>query len=154
MGVYAVRDQEKREVEVNRMKLIETLEKNKEQHVKDYKEALAGYKEKATEKLSEEYLKAKVSLEKNLEQARKKIQDFDPEDPESTGYLQLINGVKVEMRVPYNYEDEYDAAIDLAKWDVNETIKLSFFEFQCFVRDKWDWKDDFTAVSSMYVKGK
>lgn len=36
------------------------------------------------------------------------------------------------------------------KWDVNETMKLSAAEFNCFVRDEWDWKPNFEAVSAIY----
>lgn len=39
MAAAAQRDQEKRIVQVNRVQLIETLEKNLKNHIKDYEEA-------------------------------------------------------------------------------------------------------------------
>ena len=61
-----------------------------------------------------------------------------------------IDGISVEMKVPRSYAKEYDAAIDMAKWDVRETLELSHAEFTCFVRDQWDWKAGFEAVSMLY----
>ena len=54
------------------------------------------------------------------------------------------------MRVPRCFKDEYDDAIDMAKWDVRETLVLTYAEFTCFVRDEWDWKSGFEAVSMIY----
>lgn len=42
------------------------------------------------------------------------------------------------------------AAIDMAKWDIRETLVLTHAEFTCFVRDQWDWKSGFEAVSMLY----
>ena len=46
--------------------------------------------------------------------------------------------------------DAMDAAIDMAKWDVRETLELTHAEFTCFVRDQWDWKSGFEAISQIY----
>ena len=64
-----------------------------------------------------------------------------------------MDSISVEMRVPRCYDKEYDAAIDMAKWDVRETLELTHAEFTCFVRDQWDWTSEFTAISAMYLKG-
>lgn len=148
-------DVKNRKVEVNREKLLDILRSNKQKHINDYREALQGYKEMALEKLQDGYEKAKVKLEKNLERGKTSIAEFDPENPRGVGdYLTLIEGVSVELKVPRDFSKDYDAAIDMAKWDVRETLELSNAEFQCFVRDVWDWTNDFVAVSKMYKMSK
>lgn len=151
MAMQAKADQQKRIIEVNRAKLVETLKSNREKHVKEYKEALEGYKTLALEKLQKGYEDAKVKLEKNLIRGRESLQEFNPDNPENTSdYLTLVDAIQITLKVPQNYSDEYDAAIDMANWDVRETLELSHAEFTCFVRDEWDWSRDFFATSSMY----
>ena len=52
--------------------------------------------------------------------------------------------------MPRSYEEEYDAAIDMAKWDVRTTLELTYAEFNCFVRDQWDWQSDFQVTNALY----
>lgn len=151
MAMQAQADQQKRVIEVNRTKLVDTLLANKEKHIKEYKEAIEGYKTLAIEKLQKGYEDAKVKLEKNLVKGRASLEEFNPDNPDETGdYLTLVDGVQVALKVPRNYSKAYDAAIDMAKWDVRETLELSHAEFTCFVRDEWDWSREFFATSSMY----
>ena len=151
MAVQAQVDQQKRVIEVNRVKLLETLQANKEKHVKEYREAIAGYKSQAIDKLQKGYEDAKIKLEKNLVRGKASLEEFNPDSPEATSdYLTLVDGVQVALKVPKNYSRAYDAAIDMVKWDVRETLELSHAEFTCFVRDEWDWSREFFATSSMY----
>lgn len=151
MAQMARDDIKERKVEVDRLKLVEILVANKEKHIKEYHEALEGYKSMALEKLQDGYEKAKVKLEKNLERGKASIAEFDPENPRGVSdYLTLVESISVELRVPRDFSKDYDAAIDMAKWDVRETLELTHAEFQCFVRDVWDWTSEFAQVSMMY----
>lgn len=149
MANMARQDQQKRTVIVDRVKLLEQLAANKEKHVREYHEAVAGYKEMAKEKLQRAYEKAKVSLEDNVKKGLEKIDGFDPEN-DSYGVTTLIDAVYVDLPIPKNYEDEYDAAIDMVNWDTRAELELTHAEFQCFVRDVWDWTSDFFGVTSIY----
>lgn len=152
MAGAALRDQKQRQVEVNRVKLIETLLLNREKHVKEYNEAVVGYRTMALEKLQSEYEKAKVAIERNLEKAKVSIQEFDPADSEKhSDYLSLVEAVTVRLPVPRNFSKEYDAAIDMAGWDVRDTLELTHAEFQCFVRDVWEWSNDFSSLTKSYA---
>lgn len=152
MANLAKQAMRERDVEVDRKKLIETLETNKNRHVELYNEAIAGYKEAARSKLKEDGERARQKLEKNLARVGEAIEDFDPDKPHKfTDYFTLVEQVVMTLPVPKSYEAAYDAAIDIAKWDVNETMKLTFAEFNCFVRDEWDWKDNFLEVSNSYI---
>lgn len=151
MANLARKDQEERTVQVNREKLIETLQSNLAKHVEEYKLAIEGYKAVALEKLLSAFEQAKEKLDRNLAKGRLSIEQFDPKDPRGTSdYMTLVEGIQVTLKVPRDYSKEYEAAIDMAKWDVRETLELSHAEFQCFVRDVWDWSSDFRTTTDFY----
>lgn len=155
MANTALRDQKERNVEVSRLKLLEILKSNREKHVTDYQEAVEGYKAMALQKLQEGYEASKIKLERNLERGKLTISDFDPSDPSKTSdYIVLVDAVSVSLKVPRNFSKEYDAAIDMANWDIRDVLELTHAEFQCFVRDVWEWSNDFTAISTMYKSSK
>ena len=152
MAQMAQQDLRNRKVEVNRLKLIETLKSNKDKHVKEYEDAKAGYKSALLTKLDAAVEDARKSIEKQYTKRKEEIGAITDEDIENQqDYVQLLPAVTVQMKVPRSYAKEYDAAIDIATWDVRDTLELSNAEFTCFVRDEWDWKGEFTATSKMYA---
>lgn len=144
----------KREIEVNRVKLIQTLVTNKEKHIAEYQEAIKGYKEAAKTQLDLEIEKAKKKLENNYNQVIQKIEKFDPNDEDNTDYIQLVPNITIELPIPRLYSEEYDMAIEMAQWEVNDTMKLTYAEFNCFVRDNWDWRSDFVKISNAYISSE
>ncbi len=151
MGQYAVKDLHDREIEVDRKLLIGILERNLQNHIIAYKEALNGYKKVALIKLHADGERAKRELEKRLKRIASDIEEFDPEKPHQfSDNFVLIQQVFMTLSVPKSYVAEYEAAIDIAKWDVNDTMKLTFAEFQCFVRDVWDWTKEFQTTNMSY----
>lgn len=152
MAARALHDQEERKVQVNRLSLIETLKANRERHIANHAAALRAYKDVAAKKLSDAHGEAIKSLEKNLARNLAELEDFDPEAAHKRAdYLCLVQQINVELKVPRNYSKEYDAAIAIAEWDVRDVLELSHAEFQCFVRDVWEWSDDFRASTMSYV---
>ncbi len=155
MAALALADQKERQIEVNRERLLVTLKANREKHIKDYKEAVEGYCASALKKLEAGYEKAKLKVERNYKTAVDQIKQFDVNNPRaSSDWLTLVEGERVELKVPRNFSKEYDAAIDMVTWDVRETLELTHAEFQCFVRDVWDWSNDFVAVTAAYKLAK
>jgi hypothetical protein len=151
MAAIARMDQEKRTVEVNRVKLIEALTSNREKHVQEYDEAMAGYKAVLLSKIDQAFKDARKEIEAKYEKTKAKVTNFtDADIAKQRDSFTLIDAITVEMKVPRSYAKEYDAAIDMAKWDVRETLDLTHAEFTCFVRDQWDWKSGFEAVSMLY----
>lgn len=154
MAAIARMDQEKRTIQVNRLRLIETLEANRTKHIQDYEEAMAGYKAILLSKIDEAFADAKKQLELKYEKTKLRVSSFTDSDiAKQRDSFTLIDDITVEMKVPRSYAKEYDAAIDMAKWDVRETLELTNAEFTCFVRDQWDWKPGFEAVSMLYKVG-
>lgn len=151
MAAMAQRDQENRQIEVSREKLIETLVANREKHILEYEEAKAGYKAVLDKKIDEAAVSARLKLERQYEEAKRHVAgltDADIEDQRDS--ITLLDAFYVEMKVPRCFKKEYDAAIDMAKWDVRDTLVLTYAEFTCFVRDQWDWKRGFEAISAIY----
>lgn len=151
MAALAQRDLEKRVVEVDREALLTKLHENKAKHIADYNEAKAAYKQVLLNKISEAFEAARDKLDERQTKLVRKVNALtDDQISEQQDYVAIVDAISIEMKVPRCYVDEYDAAIAIAEHDVNPTLKLSYAEFTCFIRDQWDWKSGFDAVSTMY----
>ncbi len=153
MARLALADHAKRDVHVKRERLLETLRSNKQKHIQAYLEAMDGYKEEAFRRLERAVEKARVRLEKSYIEAKAKIESFDPNDPATTiDRLTLVNPEYLDLPLPACYDKAYESAIVSAEWDDREVLELTHAQFECFVRDIWDWTDEFTTVSAMYFR--
>lgn len=151
MAAVAQRDQEKRTVEVKRIELVQRLEENLVKHVRDYEEAMAGYKSVLMTKIEESFASARENLELAYHGWKAKVDNMtEAKISAQRDYFTLLDSISVEMKVPRSFAKEYEAAIDMMKWDVRDTLELTHAEFTCFVRDQWDWKSGFDAISTMY----
>lgn len=151
MANMARADQEKRTVEVKRSELVHTLIANRVKHVKDYEDAMAGYTAVLLAKIDEAFAAAQRSLSERHGKMKEQVAGLSEEDiAQRSDRLVIVDSICVEMKVPRSYKKEYDAAIDMAQWDVRDTLELTHAEFTCFVRDEWDWKSGFDAVSMLY----
>lgn len=151
MAAMAQRDMESRKIEVDRKELHEVLVKNRDQHVKEYNEAVAGYKTTLRDKVNEAFVSA---IDKLANQRDKIIGKIEALTEDKIGQQHsrwtAVEAIYVEMPVPRSYEEEYNAAIDMAKHDVRETLELTYAEFNCFFRDKWDWSIETKAINASY----
>ena len=96
-----------------------------------------------------------MKLEKQYEEAKRHVACLtDAEIENQRDVITLLDAFHVEMKVPRCFKKEYDAAIDMARWDVRETLVLTYAEFTCFVRDEWDWKRGFDAITAVYKAAK
>ena len=155
MASQALRDQQERIIQVNRKELIDTLKKNRELHIQEYEIAKKGYRETLRKKIISSFDEAISSIEKKRLSMLSWAESLtDSEISKVNDHFTLLNGINLEMRVPRSYAKEYDAAIDIAVWDVRDVLELSYAEFQCFVRDEWDWKQEFQQTSALYSSHK
>jgi hypothetical protein len=152
MAAKALSNQMTRTVRVNRLHLLETLKKNRAQHLAAYNEAMAGYKELALQKVEEAFAGLYDRLQKRKRDIVDRIASFAPETAAGfSDYFVILEQVVVNLKLPVSYVDAYDAAIDMAAFDTRDELDLSGAEFQCFCRDVWDWTYEFTAVNSTYA---
>jgi hypothetical protein len=140
-----------REVEVDKTKLIETLNANLLKHKRDYESAMLGYKMSLRAKIEAAFQSAQTTLSKNIDKLYKDIDSLtDEKIAKQPERIKIVDNLYVDMKVPHSYEKEYQTAIDLANWDVNPTLKLSYAEFNCFIQNEWDWKIDCQEVFTFY----
>jgi hypothetical protein len=153
MAQKALNHQMNRTVRVNRLKLLQTLKENREKHLAVYTEAMAGYKAIALQKVNEAFDGLETRLKKRKDDFIARIEKFTPETADAfSDYLVVLEQVGVNLKKPVSYVDAYDAAIDMALFDIREELDLSGAEFQCFCRDVWDWSYEFTNTNLAYSR--
>lgn len=146
MAHSAISNLSNRTVQVNREKLLSTLIENKGKHEAEYKEALGMYAELAKQKVQESYDNAKKIIEENFYKNMDLVDRFNPEDVDYAKYngnFLLLHTTSVNLPLPKSYSSQYQDAINMVSWDVNETLVLTHSEFKCFVMDEWDWSYEF-----------
>lgn len=152
MAAIASKDMSNRKVEINRKELLGILRKNRDTHLKEFETAIAGYAELMLERLNTAIDEVTVTLETNRAEIIDKLQRFSKDNIKDYSDSELLLPVTwVSAPVPRSYAHEYDTAIEMVRLDVRETLTLTFAEFQCFVRDNWDWKDDFQEITKSYA---
>jgi hypothetical protein len=114
------------EISVNRVEVLNKLKANKEKHIETYKESLRGYRVECVK-----FFEEQLALARNGE-------DFKTS----------FNGSK-----PTNYTDDYDLAISMFQYHVEETISLDTNDARCFLEDKWNWSNSFSTSNSFYKTG-
>lgn len=102
-----------------------TLEDNKREHVKIYKEASEGFRKKYIE-----------NVESFLDRAK------------NGGKVHL----HINMIEPENHVEDYERAIEMLEWDEDTTVYLTEQEFQNYVQNKWGWTRSFTQSNAPYAQ--
>lgn len=100
-----------RMIQVSRQELIDIIEKNKANHIKEYGEAVKAYRAEAKKQLRE--------LNKRLKKGDLKLG------------LYLIT--------PVNQSEEYDKVIKMFKWEKRDLIEISQAEFNEYFHDETDF---------------
>lgn len=113
--------------------VLARVEANREQHEKDYNDAIKGYWIELAEKLEE----LRDQLARSLAQAK------NEENPDRLSFA-------IHLRKPQHYLDDYDRVIDMLKLTTEESIKLDESQYRQYVRDEWDWKQEFTQTNVAY----
>jgi hypothetical protein len=110
-------------VTINKIKLLDQLQKNRKEHSEIYDLAIAGWKEEV-----------KKGLKHALKQAKNDIE-----------YITFL-----DIDKPQHHLKEYDEIIDRVSWHEDNMISLTIREFNNFVRDNWDWSFDFLNQAHIY----
>jgi hypothetical protein len=112
-------------VNVARPALILKIEGNRAKHIRQYEKAVIGWRQKL-------YL----ALKRAVAQVRAGKEPKIPHLPK-----------------PERYVDEYDRVLGMLKMSKDTTVSLSARDFDCFVRDKWEWSDAFANSTIGYARG-
>jgi|SRR5689334_5504119 len=113
-------------VKVVRTELLQKIEENRANHRALFLKAQEGYRRMVIEE-----------LDKMLSDARegKPIR------------------IAVALQAPQDHTDEYDNVIEMLKMSVEEHIEIAAHDFQCYVRDKWQWSAHTNFLNSTYAAG-
>lgn len=110
-------------VKVKKHELLTALKTNKENHLKIFTEAQIGYRTRVIEELDALLAKARRG-------------DRIP------AYWTLPS--------PVNQTPEYERAILMLEMSVDDEVTLTAQEFQCYVMDRWAWRQKFLEDNSTY----
>lgn len=124
-------------VTVNREKLLHTLKDNLTIHKEVYEEAMKGYEGAKITKMVDLSTAASQATRENTSSNRKAVHEA------YTAYAHLSR--------PQDQSESYELAIEIMKWETEEKIELNINDFQCYVRDNWNWKDAFRGSVSAYA---
>jgi sulfur carrier protein ThiS len=103
--------------------LLAQLKLNRADHIKEYNEAVVGYKK---------------ALEKELQEKLKTVR--------KTGDVSFnFKTVK-----PQSYENSFIEAITQLEWTVDKEVDLDQQSFKQLVMNQWAWQSNFTATTAMY----
>jgi hypothetical protein len=104
--------------------LLKHLKTNRDKHIKEYEEAMAGYREAIISELKGKYTIACQNLD-------------------------VSHSLKTVR--PISYEKSYNEIISMLEWTTDKEIELDHNEFTMYVQDDWSWKGNFLATTSVYT---
>jgi len=118
-------------VTVLRKDLLATLMENLKTHKEVYEEAMKGYQDAKITKMSNLATATSQATRENTQTNRKAVHEA------YNAYAHL--------------SESYELAAEIMKWETEEKIELNINDFQCYVRDRWNWKDEFKGIVSAYA---
>lgn len=107
--------------------LLKALKANRIEHIELHKKAVAAHQVKLTAVLKKAYEKA-----------------------EKSGQVPDRNFL-FKYPIPESYVSSFDKVIDMLEHDIRDEIELSQSEFSRYMRNEWDWSNQFAATNSTYL---
>lgn len=144
----------KRTVKVNRLNLIAHLADNLKKHCEEYDESLQGYKQTLIEKIEEAEKSVKDDLHKQIIKLTEDLVDIKLDDiSNQPDYFDVLTkSHSVLLEVPKSYVEQYEKAMTMFHWDVQDEVELTSDEVDRYINDNWEWKQAFLRTSAVYKK--
>ncbi len=118
-------DNDEFKVTVSKDDLLSTLQANRDEHEKEFTEADAAYRKVVAKELQRRLLLVESGAEFDL------------------FFRDLVQ--------PKSHVDDFDTAIEMLEWHRQSDITLSREEFKKYVRNEWDWLENFKALHAGYT---
>ncbi len=125
-----------RDVKVKLSDLLAKVKANRETHIADYHEAVAGYKSAAI-----------AEIEKGMGALKRQVEGLQ------SGEMICLAAVRFDLVVPENHSKDYDQVIAMLDMSVDEELTIRSDEFACYVMDDWEWKRDWEVSNMAYTQG-
>ena len=138
-------------INVSKKELLTIVVENKKKHDEIYEAAEKGYWLEAKEylekyqkdqltQMKKNYLKTCKDLKKQVNKELNMV-----EQKKKDGYFYM------RKPFPENHSDDYQGTIRRLELSVDPEIELVDSEFDCYVRNKWQWRSSFLATNSSYA---
>ena len=124
-------------VNIEKKELLAELKKNKEAHVKQYEHAAKLYKQTKIEYLN--------SLKEAIDA---RLNSVKPGDDVNTHF-----DLRITVSEPVSYEKQYDNAIRMLDLSTANSVLLGQNEFDQYVLDDWNWKQNWAANNLVIASG-
>lgn len=131
-------------VRISKEKLTGKIKENRQLHETAYNEAVEAYKVIVVNKMKEKMEETIKQHEKYMKQLQENLDSFEKD-------WQTKPLVSVEK--PSNHLDDYDTAISMLEFSLDDVVELDRKEFQSYVMDKWSWKADFDVTRNAMISG-
>jgi hypothetical protein len=145
------------EVVMKKDELLTHLIKNKAKHDVVLATAIAGYWDLAKAKIEE---KQKKLLENVTEWKEECDREFTKYYAKIEAKEQLPSHVSLKMFgvdtnlglvYPQDHSQDYDRAIRMMQASIYDEVELTVNEFDAYVLNNWEWKNNFLFSNSVYV---
>lgn len=113
-------------IKVKTAVLLDTLKKNREEHIAEYAEAKVEYKKVIIKELAAKLKAAKAGKPFDFK--------FSPK--------------------PENFVESYNTIIAKLEWTTQDEIELTDSEVKQYIQNEWTWKNQFAVSTSSYIGGK
>lgn len=128
-------------VSVEKNKLIAILEKNRDEHLKLYKEAHKVWRRQVSDAYDEAAVRAR--------EAAKAWSAYFEGDDNKPKMVPLNDALSLQE--PVSHVDEYDRALGMLKLPTGETLTLDMASYRSYVDDEWDWSRQAKGVFHSYT---
>lgn len=119
-----------RSVKVDKNKLLERLKENREKHCAEFGVIFDAYRNKVSNLMKEDAEELQIFAMKVLDLPRDQL-------VEATSYKFL------SIPRPEDHSADYDRAIDRIEWEQEKFVIITEDDFNCYVRDEWQWRQRF-----------
>lgn len=106
--------------------LVKHLRTNKEEHLKEYSEAVEKYFEQLCENLEELRLDAESGIKRE-------------------------DGYRIQLQHPQDASANYDKYINMLEMTEDDIIEIGVDEYEKFVEDNWEWVIGAKLLNSSYL---
>lgn len=145
-------------ISIEKDRLIEVLQENRDKHITEYEQAVKDYhviaeyamKQMAKEarKVASEYTKRAKNIAQSAD-----IDEWDVSTIAMSYYP--LSGIQK----PVSHESDYSDALEMLEFHTitdesdQNTIQLSQGDFKTFVQDNWSWKIEWDNTTKLYASG-
>ena len=120
-------------VKVKKDDLMLKVLANRSQHVAEYIEACAGYREQALEE-----------IERATDRLRRQVAAL--KEGEAIG----LAAIHFSLPLPESHKADYDQVVAMLEMSVDSEIELDSDSFREYVMDEWDWRAKWENTKMSY----